>query len=74
MHACGQWVARGAADLVKMMLASTQPLLNTLAVDVAKSQEKRGSQTVGFRFREQLQDLISQLDECVSRSNAASAP
>ena len=52
-----------------MMLASTQPLLNTLAVDIAKSQEKRGSQTVGFRFREQLQDLISQLDECVRHSS-----
>ena len=54
------------ADLVKMMTDSKQPLLNMLAVDIAKSQEKRGSQTVGFRFREQLQDLISRLDECVN--------
>ena len=46
------------------MSASTQPLLSVLAVEIAKAQEKRGSQTVGFRFREQLQDLITRLDQC----------
>ena len=49
------------------MSASTQPLLAVLAVEVRKAQEKRGSQTVGFRFREQLQDLILRLDKCASR-------
>ena len=56
------------------MTASTQPLLNMLAVDISKSQDKRGSQTVGFRFREQLQDLISRLDECVFVGSRTVAP
>jgi hypothetical protein len=47
------------------MLGSQHPLLAKLAVDIAAAQDKRGSQTVGNRFREQLQDLITRLDECV---------
>lgn len=47
------------------MSASTQPLLAVLTVEIRRSQERKGSQTVGFRFREQLQDLIQRLDKCV---------
>lgn len=59
-----------AADLVQLMLGSQQPLLAKLAVDVAGAQDKRGSQTVGNRFREQLQDLITRLDECALCASA----
>lgn len=55
------------------MLGSEQPLLSALAVDIATAQAKRGSQTVGNRFREQLQDLISRLDECASKALASEA-
>ena len=54
-----------SADLVRVMQASQQPLLAQMAVGIAAAQDKRGSQTVGFRFREQLQDLITRLDQCV---------
>jgi myosin heavy subunit len=59
-----------AADLVQLMLGSEHPLLAGLAVDIATSQAKRGSQTVGNRFREQLQDLITRLDECAPKQLA----
>ncbi len=52
------------ADLVQVMQASQHPLLAQLAVGIAAAQDKRGSQTVGNRFREQLQDLITRLDQC----------
>lgn len=52
-----------STDLTKVMSASSHPLLATLAVGIAAGQDKRGSQTVGFRFREQLQNLISLLDK-----------
>jgi myosin heavy subunit len=62
------------ADLVQLMLASQDPLLAQLAVGIAASQDKRGSQTVGNRFREQLQDLITRLDQCVLSYTTCQAP
>ncbi|KAK9810086.1 hypothetical protein WJX72_004563 [[Myrmecia] bisecta] len=50
-------------DLVELMETSGEPLLQHLAAEIAKTQEKRGSQTVGSRFRDQLKDLIQRLDQ-----------
>lgn len=61
------------ADLVQLMLGSQHQLLAQLAVDIAAAQDKRGSQTVGNRFREQLQDLITRLDQCAPAPLAATA-
>jgi len=52
-----------SSDLTRVMCGSEHPLLAEVAVGIAAGQDKRGSQTVGFRFREQLQDLISRLDK-----------
>lgn len=52
------------ADLVGVMLGSHAPLLQLLAEDLARVQERKGAQTVGSRFRDQLRDLLQRLDEC----------
>ncbi len=52
-----------AADLVGVMLGSHGPLLQLLAEDLARVQERKGAQTVGSRFRDQLRDLLQRLDE-----------
>ena len=51
------------ADLVGVMLGSQAPLLQLLAGELARVQERKGAQTVGSRFRDQLRDLLQRLDE-----------
>lgn len=63
-HSQAHDVRPAPADLTRIMCGSGHPLLAEIAVGIAAGQDKRGSQTVGFRFREQLQDLISRLDKC----------
>ena len=50
------------ADLVALLQASAAPLVQLLAAEMERGQERRGSQTVGARFRDQLRDLIQRLD------------
>ncbi|KAK9866994.1 hypothetical protein WJX84_009703, partial [Apatococcus fuscideae] len=50
-------------DLVGVMLGSQAPLLQLLAGELARIQERKGAQTVGSRFRDQLRDLLQRLDE-----------
>ena len=50
------------ADLVALLQASSAPLVQLLAAEMERGQERRGSQTVGARFRDQLRDLIHRLD------------
>lgn len=50
------------ADLVALLQASSAPLVQRLAAEMERGQERRGSQTVGARFRDQLRDLIQRLD------------
>ena len=45
------------------MLGSQAPLLQLLAGELARVQERKGAQTVGSRFRDQLRDLLQRLDE-----------
>ncbi|PRW61206.1 myosin-1-like isoform X1 [Chlorella sorokiniana] len=49
-------------DLVALLQASSAPLVQLLAAEMERGQERRGSQTVGARFRDQLRDLIQRLD------------
>ena len=51
------------ADLMEVMKGSGQGLMQQLATAVAASQVSRSSQTVGTRFRDQLKDLITRLDQ-----------
>lgn len=52
-----------AADLVQLLQGSQEPLVQALAGEMLRAQQdKKGSQTVGARFREQLRDLIQRLD------------
>ena len=53
-------------DLVGVMLGSQAPLLQLLAGELARIQERKGAQTVGSRFRDQLRDLLQRLDECAA--------
>ena len=48
------------------MKGSGQGLMQQIANTVAAAQVSRSSQTVGTRFRDQLKDLISRLDQSVS--------
>lgn len=50
------------ADLVALLQASDAPMVQVLAAEMERGQERRGSQTVGSRFRDQLRDLIARLD------------
>ncbi len=50
------------ADLVLLLRGSQEPLVQALAVEMALEQDRKGTQTVGSRFRAQLQDLIQRLD------------
>lgn len=50
------------ADLVELLQASAAPLVQVLAAEMERGQERRGSQTVGARFRDQLRDLMQRLD------------
>ena len=52
-----------AADLIELLHASQQGLMQQLAVHIAAGQEKKSAQTVGSRFRDQLKDLIARLDQ-----------
>lgn len=54
------------ADLLEVMKGSGQGLMQQIASTVAAAQVSRSSQTVGTRFRDQLKDLISRLDQSVS--------
>lgn len=45
-----------------LLQASSAPLVQLLAAEMERGKERRGSQTVGARFREQLRDLIHRLD------------
>lgn len=45
-----------------LLQGSHEPLVQALAREMASGQERKGSQTVGARFREQLRDLIQRLD------------
>ena len=55
------------ADLVILLERGGNQLVQQLAEDLAHEQTNRAaSSTVGARFREQLRDLISRLDRCVS--------
>lgn len=40
----------------------SDPLMKRLVQDIAASQQRRGQQTVGSRFRDQLKGLIERLD------------
>ena len=42
--------------------AAAEEELNQLAAEMERGQERKGSQTVGARFRDQLRDLIQRLD------------
>lgn len=50
------------ADLVALLQASRSPLVQVLAAEMERGQDRKGSQTVGARFRDQLRDLIQRLD------------
>ena len=52
-----------AADLVEVMKGSGQGLMQQVAALTALAQVTRTSQTVGTRFRDQLKDLITRLDQ-----------
>ncbi|DBA99721.1 TPA: hypothetical protein ACH3X3_012272, partial [Trebouxia sp. C0006] len=69
-----------SSDLMEVMKGSGQGLMQQLASTVAAAQVSRSSQTVGTRFRDQLKDLITRLDQtalhfvrCV-KPNAAQVP
>ncbi|DBA67096.1 TPA: hypothetical protein ACH3X2_001422 [Trebouxia sp. C0005] len=69
-----------SSDLMEVMKGSGQELMQQLASTVAAAQVSRSSQTVGTRFRDQLKDLITRLDQtalhfvrCV-KPNAAQVP
>lgn len=51
------------ADLVEVMRGSGQGLMQQVASLTVAAQVSRTSQTVGTRFREQLKDLITRLDQ-----------
>ena len=63
------WCASAArADLVILLEAGGNRLVAQLAEDMAHDQAARtSSTTVGGRFRDQLRDLISRLDQCAQR-------
>ncbi len=48
---------------MEVMKGSGQGLMQQLASTVAAAQVSRSSQTVGTRFRDQLKDLITRLDQ-----------
>jgi hypothetical protein len=58
------------ADLVALLQASRLPLVQLLAGEMAGGErgaqqgpgDRKGSQTVGARFRDQLRDLVQRLD------------
>lgn len=52
------------ADLVELLAASSAPLAAALAAEMegGAGGERRGSATVGARFRDQLRDLVQRLD------------
>ena len=50
---------------MEVMKGSGQGLMQQLASTVAAAQVSRSSQTVGTRFRDQLKDLITRLDQSV---------
>ena len=60
LQSSAQWPL--PADLVALLQASSAPLVQLLAAEMERGQERRGSQTVGARFRDQLRDLIQRLD------------
>ncbi|KAL4423973.1 hypothetical protein ABPG75_001274 [Micractinium tetrahymenae] len=49
-------------DLVVLLQASSAPLVQLLAGDLQAAQDRKGSQTVGARFCDQLRDLMQRLD------------
>ena len=51
------------ADLVEVMRGSGQGLMQQVASLTVAAQVSRTSQTVGTRFRDQLKDLITRLDQ-----------
>jgi myosin-5 len=50
-------------DLAAVLAGAGCGLVAALAGELAVGQERRGAQTVGARFRDQLRDLIARLDE-----------
>lgn len=52
-----------SADLVEVMRGSGQGLMQQVASLTIAAQVTRTSQTVGTRFRDQLKDLITRLDQ-----------
>ena len=52
-----------SADLVEVMRGSGQGLMQQVASLTIAAQLTRTSQTVGTRFRDQLKDLITRLDQ-----------
>lgn len=45
-----------------LLQASGASLVQVLAGDMQVAQDRKGSQTVGARFRDQLRDLMQRLD------------
>lgn len=45
-----------------LLQSSSAPLVQLLAEEVQVGQDRKGMQTVGARFREQLRDLMLRLD------------
>lgn len=65
-----RWLARDkskewcrSADVVEVMRGSGQGLMQQVASLTIAAQVTRTSQTVGTRFRDQLKDLITRLDQ-----------
>lgn len=50
-------------DLVQVLMAASVELVVAIAGEMTKGQERSRAQTVGARFRDQLKDLMSRLDE-----------
>ncbi|PSC73257.1 myosin-1-like [Micractinium conductrix] len=65
-YACTKFLDKNrdtlSRDLVALLQDSSAPLVQALAGELQRGQEKRGSQTLGARFREQLRDLVARLD------------